>query len=141
MMLTKLLRARDWAGELRRAAPQIRDDADQFIDATSVCEELQAEFVSDPQRLFNGGELPLRFMEGRGSAGSGPSHDYRVGGRVDLLELRVACEVFLAQIDQHFFSDDLPNETRRASGILAYLDLAEEQIVPPEDEAPPPSVH
>jgi hypothetical protein len=80
-------------------------------------------------------------MERRSSMGGGQSQDYRVGGRVDLLELRVACEVFLSQIDQEFFSDAPPSKVKRDNPILSYLDLDENQISEPEAEMETPLVH
>jgi hypothetical protein len=144
MLVTKLLRAREWAAELRRAAPQIRGDIDQFLDATGVCERLHGEYVSDPQRLFHGGEMPMRFLERRQASGEMdagaclPAQDYRVGGAVDLLELRVACEVFLSQIDQEFFPDAPPAPLPYDEGAAAFLPLHEDELVPVEEPAPAP---
>ncbi len=42
LMLTKLLRAREWAIQLRRLSPEIQEDVDQFLDATEQCHQLQA---------------------------------------------------------------------------------------------------
>jgi hypothetical protein len=147
MMVTKLLRAREWAAELKRAAPQIKSDADQFIDATSICETLQNEYVSDPQRLFHGRELPSRYLERRHGAvdpaadRTTPATEYRVGGVVDLLELRVACEVFLSQLDQEFFSDASPNRVQHDESFVSYLQLDDEQMIPTGEESPPQAVH
>ena len=65
LMLTKLSRARIWAAELRKLAPEVQHDADQFLEATEACEEMQAEFVRDAQRMFNGGGLLSRFLARR----------------------------------------------------------------------------
>lgn len=134
MMVTKILRAREWASELKRAAPRIRADAEQFMDATAGCEDIQTEYVSDPQRLFHGGEMPARFLGQRnagyfeaGPEGRTPSQDYRVGGRIDLLELRVACEVFLSQIDQCFFSETPPAPAHDNETIVPHLPLPEDE--------------
>ncbi|MBI4723527.1 MAG: hypothetical protein HY765_00395, partial [Rhodomicrobium sp.] len=42
LMLTKLLRARTWAAELRKLVPEIQWDIDQFIEATEACVQMQA---------------------------------------------------------------------------------------------------
>ena len=103
LMLMKLSRARIWAAELRKVAPEVQHDVDQFLDATEACEEMQAEFVRDAQRMFNGGGLLTRFLSRRKAGGeerqSHRAHDssYRVGGRTELFEIRAACEVFLAR--------------------------------------------
>ncbi len=143
LLVTKLIRAREWAAELKRAAPRIRADAEQFIDATADCETLQCEYVSDPQRLFHGGDLPVRFLEQRqvgfgavNDSAAPQGQDYRVGGRVDLLELRVACEVFLSQIDQIFFADEKP-ALKHDETLVPHLQLTDEDMLPPQDEAAP----
>lgn len=144
MMVTKLLRAREWAAELKRAAPEIRPDAEQFIDATADCETLHSEYVSDPQRLFHGVDMPVRYLERRqgGFDGDGEiahqsGRDYRVGGRIDLLELRVACEVFLSQIDQEFFGGVSPADAvAHEESQLPHLQLTEEQMLPLDDAQP-----
>ena len=41
-MVTKLLRARIWAAELRRLEPEFQLDIDRFLDATEPCEEIQS---------------------------------------------------------------------------------------------------
>ena len=41
LMVTKLLRARNWAAELRRLEPEFQPDIDIFLDATALCEEIQ----------------------------------------------------------------------------------------------------
>jgi hypothetical protein len=143
LMLMKLSRARIWAGELRKIAPEVQHDVDQFLDGTEACEEMKGEFVRDAQRMFNGGGLLTRFLARRKAhieeRQSHCAHDggYRVGGRTELFELRAACEVFLAQINDGFFPASQP----AANGALtqplaAYLEA-------PKESAPPvvPEVH
>src|SRR5579883_921742 len=103
MMLAKLLRARKWALELKRLAPEFQEEIDQFLDTTEPCEEVKSEFLKDAQRMFHGGGLPSRFIAQRkpeslslSEAKSESRKDvYMVWGGVALYELRAACEVFL----------------------------------------------
>jgi len=109
LMLTKIMRARSWATELRKIAPEFQDEIDQMLEATSACEGLQADFVRDAQRMFNGGGSLSRFLALRQPdprTAHQPAHggSYLVGGRTALFELRSACEVFLAQIDDVYFA-------------------------------------
>ena len=128
LMLAKLSRARIWAAELRKIAPEVQHDIDQFLDATETCEELRAEFVRDVQRMFHGGGLLSRFLDRRKPEAEGReshcAHDggYRVGGRTELFELRAACEVFLAQINDSFFSGGQPQKPALAKQLAAYLE-------------------
>ncbi len=141
LMLMKLSRARIWTAELRKLAPEVRNDADQFLDATEACEEMRAEFVRDTQRMFNGGGLLSRFLSRRKAHREEPqshrAHDggYRVGGRTELFELRAACEVFLGQINDAFFR---PNSKAGRSGLTkplaAYLETP--QAPAPVSDAP-----
>src|ERR1700742_2779853 len=45
LMLTKLLRARAWAVELRRLVPDLQAEVEQFLEATEECRALQGEFI------------------------------------------------------------------------------------------------
>ncbi len=136
LMVTKLLRARTWAGELRRLAPEFQLDIDQFLDATRLCEQLQDEFLRDAQRMFNGGASVARFLSRRkpegGAAEAGGESvtdaHYMVAGRKALYELRIACEVFLGQIDGEFFSSD-PADVSPAPAALPYLDTPQEPLL------------
>lgn len=137
MMITKIIRAREWAVSLRRAAPHIREDIEQFLDATAVCQTIQSDFVANAQRAFHGADAPARFLEQRqGDAGdrygAGLS-DYRVGGRVDLLELRLACEVFLSQIEQTFIADHDADEPEDSEPSWRYLQLTDEMALPAQN--------
>jgi hypothetical protein len=130
LMLMKMMRARNWASELRKIAPDFQDEIEQMLEATSACEALQAEFVRDAQRMFNGGGSLSRFLSLRQPdprSAHQPIHggSYLVGGRTALFELRTACEVFLAQIDDVFFSaraeevsDLLPDPAPVPAGFL-----------------------
>jgi len=129
LMVTKLLRARTWAAELRKLAPEFHPDIDQFTGATAPCEQLQAEFVKDAQRMFNGGTSLARFISRRrpcaidaepSGEASSEGH-YLVGGQKALYELRVACEVFLSQIDGEFFASDAGKEV----ASVAFLEAEE----------------
>ncbi|MGO9174010.1 MAG: hypothetical protein ACLP7P_18890 [Rhodomicrobium sp.] len=136
LMLTKLLRARSWAAELRKLTPEFQLDIDQFLDATEPCEEMQSDFLKDAQRMFHGGASLVRFLSqrkpetGAASQESQPPADghYLVGGRKALYELRAACEVFLGQIDDEFFSSG-SESTGPAPLALTYLETAEEPLL------------
>lgn len=131
LMVTKLLRARAWAAELRKLAPEFQADIDQFIGATAPCEQIQAEFVRDTQRMFNGGASLARFISRRrpsaidGGPGGAPASEghYLVGGQKALYELRVACEVFLGQVDSEFFS----SAAQEANGMLPAIPYVDAQ--------------
>ena len=135
MMLTKLVRAREWASQLRKLTPEIQEDVDQFLDATSQCQQLQAGFLRDAQRMFHGGGSLSRFLAQRqaedGFETQKPklaNREYLVGGRTALFELRVACEVFLSQINDEFFSAPPHGQENAESEMeLPYIDAPEEQ--------------
>ena len=115
LMVTKLLRARNWAAELRRLEPEFSLDIDRFLDATSLCEGIQTGFLRDAQRMFNGGMSLVRFLAKRkpepsavrAMMGQPVGASYLVGGQQALYELRVACEALLGQIDSEYFSLEL----------------------------------
>lgn len=148
LMLTKLLRAREWASQLRRLSPEIQEDVDQFLDATEQCHQLQADFLRDAQRMFHGGGSLSRFLAQRQAndvfaetqKSKPPTGDYLVGGRTALLELRVACEVFLSQINDEFFSaSPADDEANEGGSPLRYLEAAEEPV--PETVPQAPALH
>jgi len=132
LMLAKLSRARIWAAELRKIAPEVQHDIDQFLDATGACEAMRAEFVPDAQRMFHGGGLLSRFLARRKpEAEDRPSRcasdgGYRVGGRTELFELRAACEVFVAQIKDVFFPASHPESAALTQPLAAYLEAPRE---------------
>ena len=131
LMLMKLSRARIWAADLRKIAPDSQHDIDQFLDATEACEEMQAEFVRDAHRMFNGGGLLSRFLARRKPEGEqrqirGLDGSYRVGGRTELFELRAACEVFLEQINDGFFPSNHPENATLTQPLVAYLEAPQE---------------
>ncbi|MGA7327593.1 MAG: hypothetical protein WBX25_24650 [Rhodomicrobium sp.] len=136
LMVTKLMRARIWAAELKKLSTEMEQDANQFLEATEPCEEMQAEFLKDAQRMFNGGNSLTRFLSQRkpGADAGAPAgfestaSPYLVGGRTALYELRVACEVFLGQIDEVFFSSAPESEV--PAPVTAYLQAEEEPILP-----------
>ena len=137
LMVTKLMRARIWAAELKKLSPEMEQDAGQFLEATEPCEEMQAEFLKDAQRRFNGGTSLSRFLSQRkpGTEAGTPdgfesaASPYLVGGRTALYELRVACEVFLGQIDEVFFSSSF-GETEVRTPITDYLPAEDEPVLP-----------
>jgi hypothetical protein len=138
LMLTKLLRARNWSSELRRLVPEIQPDIDQFLEATEPCEQMQDEYGKDAQRMFHGGGSLIRFLAQRkpgtqeAQRENEPAADtaYLVGGRKALYELRAACEVFLAQIDDEFFSSGSPSDPVAATPVYALIEGPEEQPAP-----------
>ena len=145
LMLTKLSRARIWASELKKLFPELQHEIDQFLEATGACHEMQAEFVRDAQRIFHGGNSLSRFLARRKpEAEAKQRHDrhahddcYRVGGRTALFELRAACEVFLAQINDGFFTSSHQETAALAEPLAAYLEGPQDQ--PPA--ATPEIVH
>ena len=140
LMLTKLSRARNWAAELRKIAPEAQHDIDQFLDATEACEGMQSEFVRNVQRMFHGGVSLSRFLSRRKpEAEQDQSHcaredGYRVGGKTALFELRAACEVFLGQINEGFFPSARTETVALAQPLAAYLEAPKEQIPPASKE-------
>ncbi len=132
LMLTKLMRARTWAAELRKLAPDFQLDIDLFLDATELCVEMPIEFMKDVQRIFHGGASLVRFLSQRKQEAScaqdsQPSSEglYLVCGRKALCELRSACELFLSQIDGEFFSSGSAGEPL----VLTHLEILEEPLV------------
>jgi hypothetical protein len=141
LLLTKLSRARQWARELKDQADGIEDDVDQFLDATSGCDRCVAAYVPDAQSLFNGGFSAARFLAERGNqtlvAAEVPSSEYQVGGSTPAIELRVACEVFLSQIEREFFTNPTLQLEAPAQppAFLTYLQAAENATVQGETAA------
>ena len=135
LMLTKLLRARIWAAELKKLAPEVQEEIAQFLDATEACEAMKAEFVRDAQRMFHGGGSLSRFLARRKPDTEpqnkpGCDGSYRVGGQTALFVLRAACEVFLGQINDTFFTPGSANSAGLAQPLAAYLEA-------PQEKAPP----
>jgi hypothetical protein len=124
LMVTKVLRARNWAGELRRLTPEYQLDIDRFLDETGPCAEIQTGFIRDAQRMFNGGASVVRFLSQRKPEpeAAGQISGYLVGGQMALRALRAACEAFLIQIDSEFF----PSER---SETLPYLEAPQEPLL------------
>lgn len=127
LMVTKFLRARTWAAELRKLSPEFQLDIDRFLDATEPCEEIKTAFLRDAQRMFNGGASLVRFLSqrkpeaGAQVAESNQDTGYLVGGRKALYDLRSACEAFLSQIDGEFFYAE-PEEASAAPAVLPYVE-------------------
>jgi hypothetical protein len=145
LMLTKLLRARTWAAELRKLTPHMQVEIDQFLDTTEPCEEMKADFQRDAQRMFNGEGSLSRFLAKRKpdperarkdvSATYGADGAYLVGGRTALFELKAACEVFLGQIEEEFLSSSDGDKETILEPLAAYLEAPAEDKIP---SAPPP---
>jgi hypothetical protein len=145
LMLTKLLRARAWAVELKKLNSELQHEIDQFLETTAACSEMQAEFVRDTQRMFHGGGSLIRFLARRKPESESTDRrserdgSYRVGGRTALFELRAACEVFVAQIDQEFFRKKAPEEAKApgekpalTQKLAAYLEAPKAPAAIPE---------
>jgi hypothetical protein len=98
MMLTKILRARDLAKELRFHEPELRPEIDTFRLATVYADDLRGTLLPDTQNMFNGAVPPKRFLEARGYTNldaSGPAEPllgYKVAGATDIRLLLDACE-------------------------------------------------
>jgi hypothetical protein len=147
LMVTKLLRARNWAQELRGQAPGFQFDIDAFLEATAACGEIQSGFLRDAQRMFNGGMSMVRFLaqrkpepsEVRPMMGQPAGTSYLVGGHTALYELRAACEAFLAQLDSEFFAPE-PEEALPPMPYLEQQSLEpqylEAQYLEPQQEPP-----
>ncbi len=128
LMLTKLLRARTWASELRKLSPEFQEEVDQFVEATEPCHKLQAEFMRDAQRMFHGGGSLSRFFSRRQSetaeqeeVAANSQSSNQSADHAKILELRVACEVFLAQVNTEFFANERHGESalhQRAVSVL-----------------------
>jgi hypothetical protein len=147
LMVTKLLRARNWAQELRGLAPEFQIDIDAFLEATAACEQIQSGFLRDAQRMFNGGMSLVRFLAQRKPDPAAPKAmmgqpagmTYLVGGHTALYELHGACEAFLAQIDCEFFESE-PQEPLASIPYLEQPSLEpqylEPQYLEPHQEPP-----
>jgi hypothetical protein len=137
LMLAKILRARAWAGELRKLVPEVQADIDQFLEATEPCEEISASYVKDAQSMFHGGGSLIRFLAARKPHLDEPQGDdepsagspYLVGGRKALYELRAPCEMFLGQIEDEFFAASNAPGGQVISQVLNLLP-------PPEEHTP-----
>ena len=147
LMVTKLLRARSWAQELRGLAHDFQIDIDAFLEATAACEEIQSSFLRDAQRMFNGGMSLGRFLAKRKPEPGAPNAvtdrpsgmSYLVGGRTALYELHAACEAFLGQIDAEFFASErepafLPMPQLEQPSLEP--DYLEAQYMEPQQEPP-----
>jgi hypothetical protein len=143
LLFVKLLRARNWAAELRKLVPDFQADIDQFLSSTEPCEGMKGDFLRDAQRMFNGGASLVRFLiqrkripdETQAEDENKQEPAYLVGGHKALYELRIACEIFLEQIDGEFFSDG-PG-ARNSELALAFLEKLDERL----DGQPAESLH
>ena len=98
LMLTKILRARELAKELRIHEPELRPEIDTFRLATVYTADLRDTLLPDTQNIFNGAVQPKRFLEARGYTDleeTGPKEPllgYKVAGAIDIRLLIDACE-------------------------------------------------
>lgn len=98
LLLTKILRARDLAKELRLQEPELKPEIDTFRLATVMAADLRDVLMPDVDKVFNGSENPKRFLEARGygdvesSATKQPLPGYKIAGLLDVRLLIDACE-------------------------------------------------
>ncbi|NJM35474.1 MAG: hypothetical protein HC850_13080 [Rhodomicrobium sp.] len=98
MLLTKLLRARELAKELRVYEQELRPEIDTFRLATVMAPDLRDMLMPDEEHVFNGAVHPKRFLEMRGydeNEGAIPGEPllgYRIAGALDVRLLLDACE-------------------------------------------------
>lgn len=98
LMLTKILRARDLAKELRFQEPQLKPEIETFRLATVMAEDLLDVLMPVKETIFNGAVQPRRFLEARGhfDLENSGSYDampaYRIAGELDVRLLVDACE-------------------------------------------------
>lgn len=150
LVVTKILRARQWALELRRYEPHLRADIDAFLQATEVCKGMSERLVPDAHQLFDGDAQPRRFFARRISAcgtaesgaqaieGASPdlSHTYRIGGEVAVDEINDACERLLTRLGEHYGWDEeaeadvLPQVEEQEEPIAADEEVAEKAVSP-----------
>ncbi len=98
LMLTKILRARDLAKELRLYEPDLKPEIDTFRLATVMATDLRDLLMPDADNVFNGAVQPKRFLEARGYPATEaemlgePLLGYKLAGQLDVRLLLDACE-------------------------------------------------
>lgn len=114
LMVTKIMRARELAMELRELDPELKPEIDTFRLATVSIPDLQATLMPNAQHRFNGGRQPKRFLEERGhefaeSTGrSGLVAGYKIGGYTDVRLLLLACETLHFSLAARYSFDAVP---------------------------------
>lgn len=134
LMLTKILRARDLAKELRVHEPELRPEIDTFRLATVYAGDLRDTLLPDTQNMFNGAVQPKRFLEERGYTdldASRPLLGYKVAGETDIRLLLDACETLHFGLSARYGFDWL-------SASAAALPPGPEAPVVLEDESEEP---
>lgn len=122
LMLTKILRARDLAKELRIHEPELRPEIDTFRLATVYATDLRETLLPDTQNIFNGAVPPKRFLEARGYTAleaSGPSEPllgYKIAGETDIRLLLDACETLHFGLAARYGFDWLSPSTALSPG-------------------------
>lgn len=98
LMLTKILRARELAKDLRLYAPELKPEIDTFRLATVIVTDLRDALAPARDSVFNGTVQPKCFLEERGyaniekTATTEPLPGYKVAGQLDVRLLIDACE-------------------------------------------------
>ncbi len=98
IMLTKILRARDLAKDLRVYAPAIRPEIDTFRLATVMASDLRDMLIPVKDSAFGDAAQPRSFLDSRGyppvetGIVTAPLPGYRIAGKLDVRLLIDACE-------------------------------------------------
>ncbi len=152
LMLTKILRARDLAKELRLYEPGLKPEIDTFRLATVMATDLRDLLLPDAENVFNGGVQPKRFLEARGYPETEaemlgkPLLGYKMAGQLDVRLLLGACETLHFGLAARYGFDSLPSHAMVAGRAphrarieveepLLLTDLME--IVPDDHVVPP----
>jgi hypothetical protein len=98
MMLTKILRARELAKELRHHVSELKPEIDTFRLATVMATDLRDALMPAKDTAFNGSVQPKDFLEARGYSNidnglkAEPLLNYKISGQIDVRLLIDACE-------------------------------------------------
>ncbi len=129
MMLTKILRARDLAKELRVHEPTMKPEIDTFRLATVMAADLRDALMPKAETLFCGAVHPKRFLEARGhrDVGAASPRDalmgYKVAGQLDVRLLLDACEALHFSLSTRYGFD-----AARLANLAQEAEAAVEQI-------------
>jgi hypothetical protein len=130
LMLTKVLRARELAKELRIHEPDLKPEIDTFQLATVMAPDLRDLLIPDADTMFNGAAQPKRFLEARGypladaEITGEPLLGYRLAGQLDVRLLIGACETLHFGLAARYGFDSLPSHVAIAD--MAWQELARE---------------
>ena len=108
LMLTKLMRARQLAKELRTHTPELKPEIDTFRLATSMVTDLRDALTPTKDSLFDGKVQPKRFLEDRGYeniesvTSTEPLPGYKIAGQLDVRLLIDACEALHFRLAARF---------------------------------------